>query len=762
MINRGDPTTPIDPRLMRRVATALFLGGAGIAVAGVVLPTDPIGDQRGLLLSGALAAVLGFGIMLGTRRMSPPSLHLLLIMATGLVTSSLILSGQLSGSGALNVEMLYLCPALIAGYFLTRRGAMAQLALIGTGYALVLKVAPPVAAGSTVGGTPGRWFLTVGTLTITALVVSGLRERSMRELFERGQTASLLEATLEATADGIAVIRDGHMIRANKKLLDMFGIPPDALETGQGDAALRLALAQVRDSGSLRERLRRLSAYIDGAKLDEVELMDGRIFERHTQPQYAGGTVIGTVISFRDVTQRRRAESQLRHLADHDPLTGLFSRHRFEQELEREIRFSDGRHGGGALLLMDLDNFKYVNDTLGHRAGDEVILAVTRVIKGSARRTDVISRLSGDEFAILLPRTSPVEATRWAERLVRNVRDNALVVGNQRIRLTASIGMVVFDGTEHQASALMIGVDRAMYKAKHEGRNRIAIHDEDLAAAGEGEAHLTWNQQIREAIEQERLVAYAQPIMDLATQSIVRHELLIRIRANDGSMIPPGAFLNHAERYGQIQEIDRWIRRQAMDLIAAEANRGRRLSLSVNVSTHSIAERGLAAEIQGDLTRMGIDPACLTFEMTETAAIANMDTAREFAEEVRELGCTFALDDFGSGFASFYYLKHFPVDIIKIDGDFIRDIDTSIVDQLVVDAIVEIAQRLGMQTIAEFAENDSVIEALVRRDVDMAQGYGVGRPIPADDLWPREEPAANFAGGTPDIETIAPEAVGTI
>ncbi len=275
-----------------------------------------------------------------------------------------------------------------------------------------------------------------------------------------------------------------------------------------------------------------------------------------------------------------------------------------------------------------------------------------------------------------------------------------------------------------------------MYEAKQTGRDRVA-----LIEAGRGgqqarmAARLTWSQRIRDALEHDRFVPFQQPILDLATGRLGRYEILLRMEGEGGELIPPGAFLYVAERFGQIQAIDRWVIARAIAILAERHATGQDVVLEVNVSGASITDEKLLEFVASEVENAAIDRSKLIFEVTETAAIVNVERARRFAERLAELGCQFALDDFGSGFGSFYYLKHLPFDCVKIDGDFIRQLPASIPDQLTVKAIVEIARGLGKQTIAEFVEDEPTLALLREYGVDHAQGYHIGRPAPADADW---------------------------
>ena len=454
------------------------------------------------------------------------------------------------------------------------------------------------------------------------------------------------------------------------------------------------------------------------------------------------GRRAAALVVAQDVTERKRTERELVFLASHDPLTGLFNRRRFAEELEEQL-VQARRHGtAGALLYIDLDQFKYINDTLGHHAGDELLVSVGRVLRQRLRASDILARLGGDEFAILLPHTAESEATRLAEELLDALRHHTIPLGGQAVGTTASIGLVLYPRHSDSASELLAYADLVMYQVKEEGRNGFGVYVPGDAQA-QIAATLTWERRIREALATDCFVLYAQPILDLrgdvphgaaatvaSVASVASYELLLRLHTEAGEVVLPGAFLDVAERSGLIRAIDRWVVRQAIGIIAAETAAGRQITLEVNLSGKSITDPELLPLIARELHQSGIDPADLVFEITETAAIADIDEARRFITTLKQLGCRFAIDDFGVGFSSFYYLKHLPVDYLKIDGSFVSNLARDLVDQHLVKAIVEVARGLGKQTIAEFVGDDQTVRLLRQFGVDFAQGYHTGRPRP--------------------------------
>ncbi len=472
---------------------------------------------------------------------------------------------------------------------------------------------------------------------------------------------------------------------------------------------------------------------------------DGRLFDVEiTSHRLEFGRREAALVVAQDVTERKRAERELRFLASHDPLTGLFNRRRFADELEQQLAQARRYGARGALLYIDLDQFKYVNDSLGHHAGDELLVSIARLLRYRLRETDILARLGGDEFAILLPHTDGDEARRLAEDLLDALRRHTVTLGGQTIGITASLGLALYPEHSDSASELLAYADLVMYQVKEQGRNGFGVY-----APGDAQAQiaatLSWERRIREALADDCFVLYAQPILDLhsaARPRVSAYELLLRLRSEDGEVVLPGAFLDVAERSGLIRAIDRWVVRQAIGIVAAETAAGRRITLEVNLSGKSITDPELLPLIARELRASGIEPADLIFEITETAAIADIEEARRFIATLKELGCRFAIDDFGVGFSSFYYLKHLPVDYLKIDGSFVSNLPRDLVDQHLVRAIVEVARGLGKQTVAEFVGDDQTVRLLRQFGVDYAQGYHTGRPRPVADLLAAMDEAA--------------------
>jgi diguanylate cyclase (GGDEF)-like protein len=394
----------------------------------------------------------------------------------------------------------------------------------------------------------------------------------------------------------------------------------------------------------------------------------------------------------------------------------LIDRDSFVEEVEE--RLLDPRRLGrpGALLLLDIDSFSLVNDSLGHETGDRLLEAVAALLREEARAEDLPARICADEFALLLQRATPEQALAAAERLIALVRERG------QPPVGASVGIATFGGTAEKLTAegLMITADIALCEAKEQGGGRAVD-----SAAGPNQ-RLTWADRIREAIDQRRIVVYAQPIFDLRKQCVAREELLVRMLDANDDVIPPSSFLPTAERLGMIAEIDRMVLAKAIELA------GRSQPIAVNVSGASLCEPALIEDVRTAIAN-GLNPAWLDFEITETAAIANMADARTFARTVTGMGCGLGLDDFGTGFSSFSYLKELPVQHLKLDVEFIRNLPSSPADQKLVQAMVQFAKALGQETVAEGIEDAETLAMVRAFEVDYAQGFHIGEPALVDD-----------------------------
>lgn len=438
-----------------------------------------------------------------------------------------------------------------------------------------------------------------------------------------------------------------------------------------------------------------------------------------------------------DISERKAMLDHLRHLAEHDSLTGLYNRQYFTDELERTMQRSMRQNGlNCALLYIDLDNFKFVNDTLGHLAGDCVLIEVASLITNRTRKSDLIARLGGDEFAVLLYDVDLEQAQSTAESYRQMMADYTFRYEGRVVDIGCSIGLAMFERDVESREDLMARADIACHMAKRSGRNCVHLYRaDDRTNMDTMFADMGWARNIKQAIEQDGFVFALQPIVTIPSRIVVSYELLLRMRGEGSEIIMPSGFMPSAERFGLILDIDRWVVRNAIGLLSSGVIEPS-ARLSVNLSAMAIGDQEVLHLITAGLDQYGIDPCRLTFEITETIAMADLSAAVDFLASLRSLGCATALDDFGVGYSSFAYLKDLPVDYVKIDGSFIRDIAKDTVQLAMVKSMNEIAHAMGKRTVAEYVDNDDVLRLLGEIGVDFAQGYLTGKPrlvdAPAD------------------------------
>ena len=441
------------------------------------------------------------------------------------------------------------------------------------------------------------------------------------------------------------------------------------------------------------------------------------------------GRVIGAVIVFHDVTKERRLKRALSYQASHDALTGLINRREFDNRLHAAVLSAQRGEGSCALLYIDLDQFKVVNDTCGHQAGDRLLRDVTGLLQTRVRASDTIARLGGDEFGVLLEGCTLEQATRIAEGVRQAIRDYRFTWGASTLSVGASVGVVQIKSDTASVASVMSAADIACYAAKDEGRNRIHVYEQEGVSHRHREMH--WVARVTRAAEENRLELFFQPIVPIGPRAGHDfHELTVRLRDDDGQLVPPSEFIPAAERYNVMSVIDRWVVLRAVELLRSRRARGVQLPLlAVNLSGTSLNEQSFADFV---LQNVG-DPviaAALCFEITETAAVTNLSNAIYFMRELKTRGCKFSLDDFGTGLSSFMYLKTLPVDFLKIDGQFISQVAQDAVDRSMVEAISKVGRALGICTVAECVQSQSVLDELQRIGVDFAQGYFIADPQP--------------------------------
>ena len=458
----------------------------------------------------------------------------------------------------------------------------------------------------------------------------------------------------------------------------------------------------------------------------------------------------GAVLVLHDVTREQHYVEQLSWQASHDALTGLANRREFERRLEGLLASPRTVEREGALLYVDLDQFKIINDTCGHQAGDEMLRAVCRMLQQGLRDGDTLARLGGDEFGILLPNCPGAPALRIAEQLRQTAQELRVAWGDRMLGVGLSIGLVHLTPALQTLEEVLRMADMACYRAKERGRNRVHVYQADDAAAAGTVGDMDWMQRLRSALAHHRFILYAQDIAPLGKTGDPADqghhvEVLLRLRDEAGELVSPGLFIPAAERYGLMPAIDRWVVQRAFATLAQHKLHGDSDDLAIatcaiNLSGTSLGDEGLLEFLRQQFSLHGIAPQTICFEITETSAIAHLPSAIRLMKELRQLGCRFALDDFGAGMSSFTYLKHLPVDYLKIDGAFVRDMLSDPTNHAMVEMINRIGQVMGKRTIAEFAESAEIIEALRAMGVDYAQGYAVARPRPF--VLPWRAPAA--------------------
>ncbi len=549
---------------------------------------------------------------------------------------------------------------------------------------------------------------------------------------ERSETtAELLQEILDR-APALIVIKDveGRYLLVNRAFGELFDLDPatvvgkragDILPPGAGEAVTEADRAVAQTGTPLS-----MDVTIDvRGQVRTYSEVKFPLLDRDGLP-YAVGSIST------DITERWAYESRLRYRAEHDPLTGLLNRDRFEEEVDAEIRRAERYGGTRAVLALDLDGFKQINDSLGHDVGDSFLASVGELLVARLRSSDVIARLGGDEFAVLLPSATVDEARHVAEGLVEALRSHEPAVASRPVRSTVSIGGCIFGG-DALVDDVLSCADAAMYEAKERGRDRAVVHESvGEPAPTRTDVRVTWPERIGRALDEDRLVLFAQPIIDLRTHEVAHHELLVRMLDEQGAVLAPAVFLASAERSDLIQAIDRWVVRQAVAAVAEGPDLTGRLH--VNVSVRSLRDDGLLDVLEEELERTGAAPERLVFELSERSVATHQRDAARFSRRLHALGAKLALEHFGGGLGSFAYVEQLSVDAVKIDGDLVRNLAGSRVTPLMVASIVSTTMALGCTAIAELVETDEVLDRLTTYGVGFAQGFRLGSPKALADL----------------------------
>lgn len=529
----------------------------------------------------------------------------------------------------------------------------------------------------------------------------------------------------------------GRFTYLNNACVDLFGLRPRDLlggcffdfEPRPQHVSNRRFLSALRKNGEVKNYLTHLIS-TDGT--DRWVGINARV--SHDEE----GRIVGLRGTARNVTDQHLAALEIERLATHDGLTGLPNRVFLQKVLEAAL--AEGEKGSVALL--DVDHFKYINDNFGHRAGDQLLIAIGGLLKDLVKDKNVqVFRLGGDEFALHLPNALRGVAAQLGERALSALRHYKFPVPGQGClsTLTGSIGVATYPFHGADVATLLANVDIAMYQAKDNGRNRVRLHDHNPDDLRGTHKRVHWARELREVLDDNRIILCSQPVIRLSDRTSVHQEILVRILDRNGGMVLPGQFIEVAESLGMAQEIDLRVVSKVIEVLQGPEFRGRKTRFFVNLSRTSISDPHWVRRFQSLLAAAPIDHSQLVFEITETAAMSSVDVTQEFIAQMKSMGCRFALDDFGAGFSSFYFLKRFDVDYLKIDGSFVRDLASDNASRLFVRALCDVARGLNKQVVAEWVEDQSVMDILVEMGVQYGQGFLFSRPLPFPAVVARDQ-----------------------
>jgi len=576
---------------------------------------------------------------------------------------------------------------------------------------------------------------TVGGLVVTAHDVSArvAAEMELRNTVrELRETSSLLNATLESTADGLLVVGTDRTVTSfNRQFAEMWRLPTNLVAARNDDRLIEHVADQLIEPGAFLARVNDLYSHPEAESNDTLEFADGRVFQRLSKPRYVSGDIVGRVWSFSDVTEQKRLESDLAHLAFHDALTGLANRALFHDRVNLALARSERSDKYVAVLFLDIDNFKTINDSLGHAAGDELLRTVASTLVSSLRKSDTAARLGGDEFAVLIEDApNREEVMQMVARLMKILRQPVVVAG-QELTSTMSMG-ITFGIKGHTGDQLLRNADLAMYLAKAQGKDRIEEYQDEMHVAVVERLELETD--LRRAVLSEEMRVHYQPIIDLVSGVIVGFEALVRWEHPTHGLLQPASFIPFAEEIGFIHHIDRFVLTEA----CSQARRWQSLGLapagllmSVNLSAREISDSAIRESVSLSLLETGFEPTHLILEITESALMRDLEATIRNLQSLKSLGLSIAVDDFGTGFSSFSHLEQLPIDILKVDRSFIATITSLDGRPSLAPAIVQLAHTLGLTTIAEGVESQDQVGPLRELECRLAQGYHLGMPLDA-------------------------------
>ncbi|HEX7046057.1 MAG TPA: EAL domain-containing protein [Gammaproteobacteria bacterium] len=565
-----------------------------------------------------------------------------------------------------------------------------------------------------------------------AALVMAADVTELHELIEKLEAQTLYFQQLFANSpDGIVLLdHEGRVVDVNAAFQKIFGYERDEM-LGKSPLTLIVSESDARESLAMfsrnvdkKESVRSIATrrHKSGRKI-EVEIL--------AYPIRGMGKDLGVFAIYHDISERQRAVAELEYQARHDLLTDLVNRGEFMRNIETVLDIARSNRSRHSLLYLDIDQFKVINDTCGHSAGDRAIVELSRLLQSALRGNDILARLGGDEFGILMPNCDSDTAADRAQQLLDIVSTYRFTWNTRQFPIAVSIGIVEIDAGMSGVEEVLSAADAACYAAKEKGRNRIQLYDATDEHFVSRKNEMAWVSKLGDAIEKNRFVLFRQEIQSLSPNDDVAHgEILIRYREEDGVLVAPGLFVPPAERYNLMPSIDRWVLLTVCERLAHAGKQSGPGLLSINVSGTTLSDERFPDFVKQTLKATGVAGRCLCFEITETAAIANLALAKRFIDEMKTLGCSIALDDFGSGMSSFSYLRELNVDYLKIDGTFVRNLHLNAVDRAMTEAINNVGKILGLKTIAEFVENETIVAELRDIGVDYAQGYGVHEPEP--------------------------------